>query len=211
MKQILHPSLHGYRNNRSTLTALLQMYEKWAHSASEGKVSGAIFLDLSAAFDLVPPDILQKKLQICGLQESFLQWMNSYVTGRHQAVWIDHCYSNYLPCEVWVPQGSILGPLIFLIFINDLCQALPSDLKAFLFADDITIWTAQSTWDAVEQALNDGFSHLNQKAEESRMEFRREKCAIMTIGIDEKPLNVHGNTLYRWVVSETRVYTLVYK
>ena len=66
--KILHTSLHGYRQNRSTLTALLQMYEKWAHAASDGKVSGAVFLDLSAAFDLMPPDILQKKLRIYRLQ-----------------------------------------------------------------------------------------------------------------------------------------------
>ena len=129
--------MHGYRKNRSTLTALLQMYEKWVSSASQGKLNGAVFLDLSAAFDLVPPDILMKKLEIYGLQLDFLCWMKSYMSGRYQAVWIDHCFSNYLPCEIGVPQGSILGPLIFLIFINDLSYLVTSDIQQY--ADDTTI------------------------------------------------------------------------
>ena len=137
VNKIFHQSVHGYRQNRSTLTAQLQMYEKWVQSASSGKLSGAVFLDLSAAFDLVPPDILQEKLEVYGLDNSFLFWMKKYVSGRLQSVWIDHCFSNYLPCEVGVPQGSILGPLIFLIFINDLSYSLKSDVEQY--ADDTTV------------------------------------------------------------------------
>ena len=62
--KILHPNLHGYRQNRSTLTALLQMYEKWVDASNKGQVSGAVFIDLSAAFDLVSAEILMKKLEI---------------------------------------------------------------------------------------------------------------------------------------------------
>ena len=94
--KIFHPNLHGYRQNRSTQTALLAMYDRWVRAASMGQVSGVILLDLSAAFDLVDHDLLLKKLRIYGLQEDFLSWISSYLTDRYQAVWIDHVLSEFL-------------------------------------------------------------------------------------------------------------------
>ena len=109
--KIFHPNLHGYRQNRSTQTALLTMYDRWVKAAVAGQVSGVVLLDLSAAFDLVDPDILIQKLRIYGLEENFTSWIHSYLTCRHQAVWVDHVLSDFVHCEVGVPQGSNLGPL----------------------------------------------------------------------------------------------------
>ena len=88
--KIFHPSLHGYRQYRSTQTALLSMYDRWVRAAADGKVTGVILLDLSAAFDLVEPAILVEKLRIYGMEEDFLCWVQSYLTNRQQAVWINH-------------------------------------------------------------------------------------------------------------------------
>ena len=77
--KIFHPSLHGYRQHRSTQTALLQLYDHWLRSAAQGKVSGVVLLDLSAAFDLVDPEILIKKLKIYGLDDDFCTWIASYL------------------------------------------------------------------------------------------------------------------------------------
>ena len=107
---IIHQSLHGYRKNRSTLTALLQMYEKWVRAASDGKISGAVFVDLSAAFDLVSPDILLKKLDIYGLDESFQHWIKDYLTNRYQAVWIDHCFPHIYPVNLVFPKEAFWAP-----------------------------------------------------------------------------------------------------
>ena len=72
-------------------------------------------LDLSAAFDSVDADILVKKLRIYGVQDDLLPWVLSYMTERHQGVWIDHVFSTFVPHIIRVPQGNILGPLLFLI------------------------------------------------------------------------------------------------
>ena len=128
---IFHPNLHGYRKNRSTQTALVQMYDRWVKAAAVGQVSGVVLLDLSAAFDLVDPTILLAKLKIYGVGEDVLHWVESYLTDRQQGVWIDHVLSEFLPCEVGVPQGSILGPLLFLIFYNDLPYSVRCAVDAY--------------------------------------------------------------------------------
>jgi hypothetical protein len=83
---LFHPSLHGYRKNRSTMTALLAMYEKWVKAAKQGPV----LVDLSAAFDLVSAELLLQKLKIYGFEDDLINWISSYLTDRYQAVWIDH-------------------------------------------------------------------------------------------------------------------------
>ena len=87
------------------MTAALQMYDRWVRGASEGKMSGIVLLDLSAAFDLVNPEILVQKMKVYGLDNDFLEWMVSYLSERKQAVWIDHVLSDWLDLSVGVPPG----------------------------------------------------------------------------------------------------------
>ena len=93
------------------MTALLSMYDKWVTAARDGQVSGVVLVDLSAAFDLVSPDLLVQKLEIYGLDKDSTAWILSYLTDRHQTVWIDHAYSEFIENSIGVPQGSNLGPL----------------------------------------------------------------------------------------------------
>ena len=188
--KIFHPSLHGYRRNRSTQSALLQLYDRWVQAAHHGQVSGAVLLDLSAAFDLVPPDILVKKLRIYGLQEDFLTWIESYLTNRYQAVWIDHTTSDYLPLEVGVPQGSNLGPLFFLIFVNDLSFLLTCDVEQY--ADDTTLTVTGKTTKATEEVLEDNCAVVSNWMIENQFQLNADKTHIMTLGTQER-LSLPGN------------------
>ena len=84
--KLFSSSLHGYRQDRSTLTALLCLYDKWITAASNGQITGIVLVDFSAAFDLVNPQILLKKLKIYGIQDEMLNWIQSYLTDREQTV-----------------------------------------------------------------------------------------------------------------------------
>ena len=182
--KIFHRNLHGYRGNRSTQTALLQMYDRWVCAANAGQVSGVVLLDLSAAFDLVEPGILIKKLRIYGLDENFLTWIESYLTNRHQAVWIDHTLSEFLPCEVGVPQGSNLGPLFFLIFYNDLPYSLNCELD--VYADDSTLTSSSKHVDDIGTELTCEGEKVSQWMLANKLKLNADKTHLLTVGTSQR-------------------------
>jgi hypothetical protein len=119
-----HPNHHGYRKNHNTTTALLQIYDNWVETDDRGEYSSVCFLDLSAAFDVVDHDLLLGKLEVYGFDENSVKWMGSYLKGRKQVVYVDGSLSGRLEIEAGVPQGSILGPLMYIIFTNDLPEII---------------------------------------------------------------------------------------
>ena len=190
VNKILHPNLHGYRSNRSTQTALLQMYDRWVQAASQGQVSGAVLLDLSAAFDLVPPDILVKKLKIYGLEDNFLSWIDSYLTERYQGVWIDHVLSDFLLCEVGVPQGSILGPLLFMLYVNDLPFVISCSIDQY--ADDSTLHATGKTVNDINSSLDTNCKLVSNWMAENMLQLNAAKTHVLTLGTKER-LALPGN------------------
>ena len=117
---LIHPNHHGSRAGYSTVTALIQMYDTWVEEVDNGKMVGVMMIDLSAAFDMVDYDILLQKLELFGLNSIALKWMKSYLTGRFQSVFVDGHLSPPLSITCGVPQGSILGPLLYILYTNDI-------------------------------------------------------------------------------------------
>ena len=177
---LFHPSMNGFRKRRSTLTALLQMYERWVQSANDGKINGILLGDLSAAFDLVSADILLKKLEIYGVDKCMLEWIKSYMTDRKQAVWIDNSYSNYLDVNIGVPQGSIIGPLMFIIFANDLPYCVTCGIDSY--ADDSSLTSSKHTIQEINEDLTKNGDNLSQWMKENQLCLNADKTHILVTG-----------------------------
>ena len=120
---ILSINQFGFRKNHSTSLALIHLYDKISTAIDNRKYTVGIFLDLSKAFDTVNHKIMLTKLEHYGVRGNSLQWFKSYLSNREQFVQLNRHCSSTKSIVCGVPQGSILGPLLFLLYINDLCEA----------------------------------------------------------------------------------------
>ena len=136
---ILSDNQYGFRSNRSTSEALLELVEKITTAMDKKKYTLGVFIDLKKAFDTIDHELLIKKLEFYGVRGVALTWLASYLNNRKQYVDLNGEISAYLTVLCGVPQGSILGPKLFIIYINDICN-VSKILDLILFADDTNIF-----------------------------------------------------------------------
>ena len=138
-KHIIPASQHGFRSKRSTTTAVCAAHHDWKKAKDDGLEVGALFFDLSAAFDLIDTEILTAKLRIYGADNKMRAWLTSYLTGRSQQVLFGGSLSTEAEVRVGSPQGSILSPLLFLILTADMPEWV-TDAELTTYADDTTVY-----------------------------------------------------------------------
>ena len=143
LNDILSHLQFGFRKGKSTTRPIFEVVSDLLNTFHEKTYTIALFLDLTKAFDTVNKEILMHKLSICGFRGVTNSFLNSYMTDRKQYVYLSSMKSDLKPINVGVPQGSVLGPLLFNIFINDIVNV--GDAKKVLFADDAVFYVTAET------------------------------------------------------------------
>ena len=137
----IRDSQHGFSRGKSCLSNLLICQDSIIQMIDEGSSVDIIYLDFQKAFDKVPHHRLLEKIKEAGVEGELLNWLGNWLKGRTQRVGINGCFSDWSEVTSGVPQGSILGPLLFTIYINDLEDGISS--KMLKFADDSKLWGKQ--------------------------------------------------------------------
>ena len=177
--KILTSKNHGFRSGFSCETQLLATMDDLASSYDKGNQIDVAILDFSKAFDTVPHRKLLHKLDNYGIRGPLHKWVESFLTKRHMRVMVDGEVSQEAEVTSGVPQGTVLGPLLFLCHINDLPEAVSSSVR--LFADDCLLYRIiKSISDHVK--LQEDLKALEKWAHENGMAFNAKKCYILSIG-----------------------------
>ena len=181
-------SQHGFRKGKSCLTNLLEFLDEVGDNVDRGIPVDVIYLDFAKAFDKVPHMRLLYKLERYGINANIVRWIKTWLSGRRQRVVIGDKYSGWE--EVWsgVPQGSVLGPILFIIYINDLEENVLN--KIWKFADDTKLMGRVDSEESV-RLLQEDLNELFRWSEEWLMQFNIEKCNVMHMGFNNKRSEVN--------------------
>nr|VZI47463.1 unnamed protein product [Spirometra erinaceieuropaei] len=170
---LLSDAQHGFRSGRSCVTNLLNCLERWTRSVEEGNALHVVYIDFKKAFDSVSHQRLLHKLSRTGVTGNLLKWIQSFLLDRFQTVHVGGQKLTEVAVESGVPQGSVLGPTLFIIYVNDCVSEL--DCGVAMFSDDIKLWSVIRTADD-EEHLQANLNRLQQWSKAWLLPYNEKKC-----------------------------------
>ena len=170
---------HGFTPKKSITTNLLEVLNIWSEALMHNIPVDIIYLDYAKAFDTVPHKRLIKQVETFGIQGQVLKWIQAFLTDRKQKVLVNGVESSWSPVESGIPQGSILGPILFTLFVND----IPSNIKTFIsmYADDTKIYSPLASDENALELVED-LAYVQEWARKMQMRFHPSKCKVMHLG-----------------------------
>ena len=213
MHNILNPNQYGFRKNHSTDLALVKIYDKITNAMANKEHVIGVFLDLSKAFDTLDHKLLLSKLCHYGIRGNALLWFRNYLADRKQYVSFNGQDSDILSVKCGVPQGSILGPLLFLLYINDITNTSPY-LSFVLFADDTNIFYSNKNLNLLVTKLNEELVKVTEWFKCNKLSLNIKKTHFMyfkhanshmvnppiNINIDNKPIEQKATSTFLGVI-----------
>ena len=182
---LLSPKQHGFIQGRSCFTQLLAVLDSWMLALDEGGNIDTIYLDFAKAFDTVPHQRLLMKLRGYGIGGRILTCIEAFLTGRRQRVVVNDSRSSWADVTSGIPQGSVLGPMLFIIYINDMPSSVLSSI--YLFADDAKVYRNISSNDDPPTLQHD-LQQLEKWSE--KWQLNSNMCNVMHLG-QQNPSKLH--------------------
>jgi len=174
---------HGFVKGRSCLTNLLETFEAWTKALDDGYDVHIVYLDYRKAFDTVPHSRLLDKLKAIGIDDTMLACIKDFLLSRRMRVCVRKSVSGWVLVVSGVPQVSVSGPLLFLVYVNDLPKWIVNSIR--MFADDTNIWTVITT-DQDIISLQSDLNKLADWSDEWLLRFNIDKCKVMHLGPRQK-------------------------
>ena len=197
LEDLIADCQHGFRSGRSCVTNLLETLDYIGAILDRAGQVDCVYLDMSKAFDKVRHDLLMEKLRDAGFGGNLLTWFHAYLCGRRERVTVLGATSRDLPVTSGVPQGSILGPPLFLLYVNNLPDSILNS-KVAMFADDTNVYRVVMSEDD-GAALQRDLDNLSSWSAASGLAFNDKKCTLLTITRKRKPIctsyEVNGSTI----------------
>jgi hypothetical protein len=178
-KGLISKKQHAFIKNHSTATNLLECTHDWFVSLNSRHSTDIVYIDFSRAFDSIVFKKLLCKLESYGINGKLLAWIEAFLNNRSQCVVIDHCFSSVSSVLSGVPQGSVLGPILFLIFINDLESICCGESNIMLFADDAKLYSRIDI-DQPSVSLQHSLDRLSHWAESWQLAINISKCCVLS-------------------------------
>ena len=170
---------YGFLNGRSTQLQMLTVTELWQQALDEGNEVDVVYMDYQKAFDTVPTRRLLSKIESTGIKGKILEWTENFLTNRKQAVVLNGTPSKETPVRSGVPQGSVLGPTLFILYTNELPERTASEM--YMYADDTKIFRTISNPND-KTALQKDLDTVYSWTQDWLLMLHPEKCKILDIG-----------------------------